>query len=160
MGGIGPHCFANRKSRANANGSWRKFEEHFRMKILAWHLEAPLVTRPTFELPFIRLGLVPPTATRSRRFLSPRRVTHPNTPPIRLPLVSVQTRNSQRFSIEPTSDGRMFAKRRFYRASPTKVTKLSAIICLLEIPPFFLAFESLVFLFVATATFDTQLHSK
>lgn len=59
----------------------------------------------------------------------------------------------------------MFAKRRFYRASPTKVTKLSAIICLLEIPLFFLAFESLVFfffffLFVATATFDTRLHSK
>lgn len=157
MGGIGPHCFANRKSRANANGSWRKFEEHFRMKILAWHLEAPLVTRPTFELPFIRLGLVPPTATRSRRFLSSRRALPRE---IRLPLVSVQIRNSQRFSIEPTSDGRMFAKRRFYRASPTKVTKLSAIICLLEIPPFFLAFESLAFLFVATATFDTRLHSK
>lgn len=56
----------------------------------------------------------------------------------------------------------MFAKRRFYPASPTKVTKLSAIVCLLEIPLFFLAFESHVFffLFVATATFDTRLHSK
>lgn len=57
----------------------------------------------------------------------------------------------------------MFAKRRFYPASPTKVTKLSAIVCLLEIPLFFLAFESLdffFFLFVATATFDTRLHSK
>lgn len=154
-GRIGPHCFANRKSQANASGSWRKFERHFRMKIFAWHLEASLVTRPTFQLPFIRLGLVPPTATRSYRG-----EPYPNTPPIRLSLVSVQIRNSQRFSIEPTSDRRTFAKRRFYRASPTKVTKLSAIVRLLKISLFFLAFESLVFLFVATATFDTRLHSK